>query len=118
MRRLERILCDVLKGQRPGARVHVPEAARPLWRVFSALSRTRTYSEVGPNALQFGEVEAYCRVMGVPLQPQHIQILMEMDRVWLDLAYAQKNQAADGVKTLPQRSDQPLTATLADLILG
>ncbi|WP_157971140.1 phage tail assembly chaperone [Pseudogemmobacter bohemicus] len=118
MKRLERIICEAMKGRPLGARVEVPEVARPLWRVFSTLSRTRTYSSLGPNALQFGEVEAYCRMMRLPLHPEHIEILMAMDRVWLDLAYTQQRQAADGVKTLPQRSDQPLTATLADLILG
>ncbi|NPD14461.1 hypothetical protein HOY34_04510 [Xinfangfangia sp. D13-10-4-6] len=118
MRRLSRQLSAAVTAALKGENVRPPEAGRLLWNTFQRLSLTRTYHPAGPNALQPSEVEAYCRMMRLALEPRHISILMEMDRAWLDQAYAKNQRAPEGMKTLPQRSSQPLTAALADLVLG
>ncbi|WP_112313265.1 phage tail assembly chaperone [Pseudogemmobacter bohemicus] len=118
MRRLSRQICEAVTSALKGEKVVPPEAGRILWNTFQRLSLTRTYHPAGPNALQPSEVEAWCRMMRLPLEPRHISIIMDMDRAWLDAVYAKTRRAQDGVKSLPQRSSQPLTAALTDLLLG
>ncbi|MFD1341450.1 phage tail assembly chaperone [Litorisediminicola beolgyonensis] len=90
-----------------------PEGSEPLWNAFLQLSRARSCGPAGPNALAFTEIDAWARLMRVPLEPHHVSALLEMDRVWMDRAYS-KSAAPPGAKTLPQRSDHKLTAAMFD----
>lgn len=113
--RLERHLCEALRLHLTGAGLAVPEAGRVLWRVFIRLSEARAYSPIGPNPISFSEIDAWCRLMNVPLQPHHVSILRAMDVVWIDQFYARQAPAPAGVKTLSPISKQPLTAALFDV---
>lgn len=58
---------------RDDGRVHAAELNRPALRnvdrryydVFRSLSASRTWSQVGPNPIQIGEVSAYMGMMGI-----------------------------------------------------
>ena len=115
---LSRQLCAAVKAHLTGRKVPPPEAGVLLWNAFQRLSSTRTYHMAGPNPLQPSEIEAFCRTMRLPLEPRHVAILMEMDRAWLDQAYAGKAAEAKGVKTLPPVSQRSLSAALFDAVVG
>ncbi len=115
MNRLGKALQEALSAHLRGSAVRPPEAGFLLWMAFLSLSRTRRHHFGGPEALSFAEIEAYCRLMRVPFGPQHVEILMQMDHVWMDWA---TNRPAEGVKTLPQRSEQGLNAALFDAMTG
>ncbi|MBB06338.1 MAG: hypothetical protein CML03_12645 [Pseudooceanicola sp.] len=55
-----------------------------IWSAFCDLSRTRAKGPEGPQAISYAEIEAWTRLMNVPLSPHHVRTLMAMDRAWLD----------------------------------
>ncbi|TKA98538.1 hypothetical protein FAZ78_00325 [Cereibacter changlensis] len=117
MKHLTRQLCAALITGLGGGRPNVPEAGVPLWNAFSALSRARTYHAAGPHPLSFSEIEAWSRLMRVPLEPQHVQVITAMDEVWMDCASA-KAQGREGVKILPPKSSKGLNPGLFDAMMG
>ncbi|GGG62755.1 hypothetical protein GCM10011415_06390 [Salipiger pallidus] len=72
---------------------------------------------MGPNPISFPEIEAYCRLMRLPLEPHHVEAIRAMDAMWIDRAYA-KSAVPAGTKTLPQRSEHALTPAMFDLSMG
>ncbi len=88
-----------------------------LWGAFQSLCRTRTYNPHGPNPIAYAEIDAWCRLQRVPLEPAHVRILVAMDEAWLGHAFARKN-APDGVKTLPALSKQAISPALLDAMMG
>ena len=119
MKRLEQALCRALAAHLAGGAPRPPEAGVPLWNAFLALSGTRRHNGTGPEAITFGEIEAWCRLMRVPLQPRHVRIIVALDRVWLQHAFNEASTPVpDGVKTLPPVSAHPLTADLFDVVVG
>lgn len=112
--RLSRQLCAAVTAALRGDRVKPPEAGLPLWNAFQRLNTTRTYHMAGPNPISFAEVDAYCRLMRQPLEPRHVEVLLAMDQVWLEHAYAKTRQPPEGVKTLPAVSNHPISAALLD----
>ncbi len=117
MTRLERQLCAAVRASLSGGKMRPPEAGLPLWNAFRQLSSTRSYHMAGPNPLQPSEIEAFCRMMRLPLEPRHLRILLAMDQAWLGHAYA-KAKAPDGMKTLPPVSRHPISAALMDAVFG
>lgn len=117
MDRLQRHLCAAVKASLIGQKGRPPEAGLLLWNAFQRLSATRTYHAAGPNPIQPSEIEAWCRLMGQPLQPRHVAVILAMDAEWLAQAYA-RTQAPDGVKVLAPVSQTPISAALLDAILG
>ena len=115
--RLSRQLCAAVTAALSGARVRPPEAGRPLWNAFQRLNATRTYHMAGPNPISFAEIEAFARLMRLPLEPWHVTILMDMDAAWLTQATA-RAKVPEGVKALPPISKQPLNAALLDVVMG
>lgn len=61
---------------------------------------------------------AWSQIMRIPVEPHHADIIMSLDRVWLDDAYRTDKQAPAGVKTLPPVSQQPISAALLDAMFG
>lgn len=114
--RLSRQLCAAVTAALSGARVRPPEAGRPLWNAFQRLNATRTYHMAGPNPISFAEVEAFARLMRLPLEPWHVTVLMDMDAAWL--AGAQRAKVPEGVKALPPVSKHAISAQLFDLVTG
>lgn len=112
--RLSRQLCAAVTAALRGDRVKPPEVGLPLWNVFQRLNTTRTYHMAGPNPISFAEVEAYCRLMRLPLEPRHVEVLLAMDQVWLEHVYARARQPPEGVKAIPPVTKQPMSAALLD----
>ncbi|SFB82173.1 phage tail assembly chaperone [Tropicimonas isoalkanivorans] len=83
-RRLTRLMVKAVRDSvRAGKAPNLPEAGRVLWGAFMALHRTRSYGGLGPNPITYQEIEAWCRLARMPLEPHHVEILTEMDREWL-----------------------------------
>lgn len=118
MNRLKDQLCAALKATLSGGKASFPEAGAPLLTAFSALSRARSYHTHGPNPITWEALSAYAQMMRQPLSPQHAEIIMAMDQVWIADAYRTDKQAPEGVKPLPPVSDQPISAAMFDALFG
>ncbi|AYF02626.1 hypothetical protein PY32053_03041 [Paracoccus yeei] len=117
MERLERQLCAAVKASLGGEKVRPPEAGRILWNAFQGISATRTYHAGAPNPIQPSEIAAWCQLMRLPLAPHHVDVLLAMDQVWLDVAYAAARRP-EGVQALAPVSQTPLSAALLDAMFG
>lgn len=117
MNRLKRQLCAAVRASLTGSKATPPEAGRTLWNAFQRLSAGRTYHAAGPNPIQHGEIEAFCRLRALPLAPRHVEILCAMDAAWLDQVMI-RQRVPQGVKVLPPVSKQPLSAALLDVVMG
>ena len=109
-------LCAVLKARLTGqtARVHM---GAELLDAFVALSRARSYGMHGPNPITWEAVAAWSRLMRMPIEPHHADVIMALDEVWMTHAM-QRDNVPDGVKKLPPISQQPLTAALFDVAVS
>lgn len=119
MHRLERQLCEVVGKKVMGQKCRVPEAGRDLMQAFMRLSHSRSFSAHAPNPISFCEIEAWSRLMHVPLRPIDVAIISAMDGAFIN-AWCRKRDMgqAEGVKTLPPVSQQPLNAALLDAVMG
>lgn len=117
MRRLERILCAYMQAQLDGKKVRRPDAGQGVMQVFSQLSATRSWHANGPNPISFAEIDAYCRLMRLPLQPEHVGIVQSLDRVWTEDFYKRRD-GAQGKAAAPMVSSTPLSAGLFDAMTG
>ncbi|NDV52158.1 hypothetical protein [Salipiger sp. PrR003] len=115
--RLAEKLCAALAAQLEGESVRQPEGSSPIWNAFMGLSRARSCGPSGPNPISYPEIEAWSRLMRVPLDPHHVDAIVALDEVWMSKAY-RRSSAPEGVKVLPQVSSQKLTASTLDLALG
>lgn len=116
MRRLERILCATLKAQLDGKKPRPPDAGMALMQVFGQLSAARSWHPHGPNPISFMDIEAYCRLMRLPLRPEHISIIQSLDHIWTE-DYYQKRDKGQGISA-PMVSNTPLSAGLFDAMTG
>jgi hypothetical protein len=116
MNRLQKLMIKAMKEHLAGGERQLPDGSVILWNAFIALSRSRTYGPTGPNPIGFSEIEAWSRLMRVPLEPHHVQIILEMDRVWMKHAH-RDSSAPEGVKALPRSSEHKLTPAMFDLAL-
>ncbi|SFP62554.1 phage tail assembly chaperone [Tranquillimonas alkanivorans] len=105
--RLEKLICAALEDNLRGRAPRPPEGSESVWNAFVALSRTRKRTAEGPEPITYAEVDAYCRLMRVPLEPRHVGILCAMDRIWLDHATGRK-----------EAPPQDLTAAGFDAVFG
>lgn len=96
----------------------LPEGSGPVVDAFLALNRARSYGPHGPDPISWQALDAYCRVMRVPLEPHHARAVMSVDEVWMEHMLRQMKAPPEGVKTLPPISAQPLTAQLLDVVMG
>lgn len=111
-------ILDYLKKRLANRPARLPDGAGLAWRWFNDLCRTRTGNGYGPNPLSYVEIEAYARLHRWPLEPRHVDLIMAMDRVWMESAAKPADGSADGVARLPKMSDQPLTAAAFDAVFG
>ena len=109
MTRQQDRLCAALEAHLAGGRPMAPEGSSPLWNGFMALSRARSCGPGGPNPISYPEILAWARLMQVPLEPHHVQILTAMDQVWLQDFYKRTDKAAPVA---------PLSAAAFDAFLG
>lgn len=113
-----RQVLSALRDHLGGSKRAPPAGSAPIWNAFMRLSARRTMNSVGPNPVSFQEIEAYTRLMALPLSPRHVETLVEMDQIWLDHTYSKTRSAPEGVKTLPPVSKAPLSAALLDAMFG
>lgn len=107
-----------LRGAMNGEAPLVSGPDRVWLDVFSRLSVARSHHGYGPNPISFSDIEAFCRLMRIPMQPHHVQLMLDLDAAWLECAYAKQQQAQampSGAKTAPIISKHGLTAQLFDL---
>lgn len=117
MNRIQPLILAALRAQLAGGKARPPEAAAPLWGAFNRLSRQRTWHTNGPNPITFTDIESYCRLMRLPLEPHHISILMEMDRIWIDHALASLRKKGD-MGVVDGASARTITVELFDAMVG
>lgn len=118
MKHLERQLCAAVRASLEGAEgARPPEAGTLLWNAFQRLSARRSYHMAGPNPISFSEVEAYCRLMRLPLEPRHVSVIMAMDQAWLDHAHS-RAKPPEGLKASPHISQRQISAALFDAMTG
>ncbi len=115
MGRLQRQFLTALRSQLAGGAIRPPEGGAVLWNAFSQLSQQRSWHAHGPNPISFSDIAAYCRMMCLPLEARHIEIITAMDRVWLA---STMGKVTTPDKRSAQVSKHPLTVSLFDAILG
>jgi hypothetical protein len=118
-RRLSQLMCDALRGHLAGRSPRPPDAGLLIWRVFGDLAGRRTWHAHGPNPISHGEIEAYCRVMRLPLAPHHVDLILALDRVWLEHSINTLRAGTGGNRPeVPQVSQRPLSPDLFDAMTG
>ena len=113
MSRIQRQLVEAMQAHlATGVAPAVPDAGRDLWAIYIGIARSRTYHAAGPNPIAYAEIEAYCRLYRWPLEPHHVDVLVAMDRAWLDAAA--ERMAGGGAS----RAALPMTPGLFDAVFG
>lgn len=113
--RLQRQILAALRDQLAGGSTRPPEGGVALWRAFASLSRARSWQAHGPNPISYPEIEAYCRLMRLPLEPRHVAIIRAMDEAWIEHAHDQL-ASRNGKGPAGQKSKSPLTSALFDAL--
>jgi hypothetical protein len=117
MSSIERQLTECLRQHLEGHRQPLPDAGRLAWGWFLDLCRTRTSNGYGPNPISHTEIEAYARLYRWPLEPRHVDLILAMDRVWMDKARAAGTRAS-GAGVAQQAEGQPCTPEAFDAVFG
>ena len=102
-------LSEALAAHLDGKPITAPEGASVIWNAFMALSRARSSGPSGPNPIGFPEIDAWSRLMQMPLEPHHVQAITAMDQVWLQHCY--RRWAGGGPK-------EDLSAAAFDAFMG
>lgn len=120
MNRFKRQILAALTSQLTGGKASPPEGAFVLWGAFYRLSRARTWHQHGPNPISYQEIEGFCQLNRLPLEPRHIEVLAAMDEVWIRHANETLTRAktGKGQQQTPAASKHPLTATLFDAMFS
>lgn len=113
-RRMVSALQDCLVTRKPP---RLPDGGAALWRWFTDLSRIRSYHMSGPNAVSHVEIEAYCHLHRITMQPHHVAILRAMDDAYLDHIASMRDRP-DDIKVLPHRASGEINASLFDAVFG
>ena len=72
-------------------------------RVFVSLSRARSFGSYAPNPIVFQDIDAWTRLMNIPLRPIDVSIISAMDQAFLDAGCRNRDaRQSEGVKTLPE----------------
>lgn len=62
----------------------LPPELRPVWWTFLALHRARSAGGFGVNPIQFTEIEAWCRLNRVALEPWEVDVIGMLDDAYLE----------------------------------
>ncbi|MBN9335386.1 hypothetical protein [Devosia sp.] len=96
LRRHDELLRLALINALAGKAHKIPEGGQLAWGWFNALCRTRTNSGYSPNPLSYAEIEAFARLYRWPMEPRHIDMILALDRAWLDDAAKRFKAAQNG----------------------
>lgn len=94
----------------------LPAGGELLWSWFCDLASTRSLHMAGANPVTISEIEAYVRMMRMPMAPHHVVTLMAMDRAFLDHANRARAPGPQADFRAPPISSRPMTAALFDAI--
>ena len=61
----------------------VPIELAYLWRAFNRLASRRTSNGFGPNPIPWSDIAAYSVLTGFPFAPWEVEVIEELDRVFL-----------------------------------
>lgn len=116
--RLEAALVAALKRNLETKQaVHIPDAGRVFWQIYSALAETRTWHMNGPNPISYEEIRSFCALQRWSLQPRHVEILRAMDGAYLEYVYSRQKKTDEGVKTIGKPTGD-LSPALFDAVFG
>jgi len=59
-----------------------PEDYLCYWQDFLQLNKQRTFTESGPCALSFLDLEAWASLFGISPTPHHLEVLLLLDSIW------------------------------------
>lgn len=104
-------LAQILEDHLVGKSTPVPEPDRLLFGWFADLCRTRTYHAAGPHPISYAEIESYARLMRWPLEPCHVEMIRELDAVWMTHAGRPSEHIRNG--GLHIRPDAPVLTPAA-----
>lgn len=113
---LTKHVCAALQANLAGRATPISVAAALPWRWFNDLCRTRTGNGYGPNPLSYAEIEAYARLYRWPLEPRHVDLILAMDRVWLERA--RQNISAGTGTNVPMGPGQEMSPEAFDAVFG
>lgn len=80
---LEKIRAQTGKTPAQLEPVEIPDAACYLWDWFCELHGGRQYSEIGPMALTYSEIKAWCELMKVEPAAWEVETIKEIDRAYI-----------------------------------
>lgn len=61
-----------------------PDAGQYLWDYFIDLNKGRFSGMNGPEAFSWRDIEAWCNLRGNTLSSEELDILMAIDREWIN----------------------------------
>lgn len=71
-----------LKPKRPEG-PELPRGFSHVWNTFVRLHAARTGSGFGANPITYVEIDAYCRLSRLPLDPWEIEVIRALDDAYL-----------------------------------
>lgn len=66
----------------------LPREMRYLWRTFVSLHRARGSNGWGPSPIAWSDIDAFCRLTGVALDPWEVEAIRAVDEAFLETAAA------------------------------
>lgn len=110
------MVAALIKSLDTGKPPRLPDGGELLWSWFCDLASTRSLHMAGANPVTVTEIEAYSRMMRMPMAPHHVSMLMAMDRAFLDHANRARDPGPAADASAPKISSRPMTAALFDAL--
>ena len=67
-----------------------PEDYLDYWQDFLQLNKQRTFTESGPCALSFLDLEAWASLFGISTTPHHLDVILMLDSIWMKVYRAHR----------------------------
>jgi hypothetical protein len=91
-RALVAALADHLATGKPP---RIPAGGELVWRWFLDLNATRGQGFAGPLPIGYAEISAYRHITRWPIEPRHVDLIMALDRAFLDHHYSSNRSAPE-----------------------
>lgn len=100
---------------RTGKAPRLPTGGELIWRWFLDLHAGRGLGMAGPLPISWADIEAYRRLTGCPIERRHIDVLMALDRIYVDHSYSKQQQ---GGASAPRSSGKDLSLGVFDAMFA
>lgn len=67
-----------------------PEDYLDYWQDFLQLNKQRTFTESGPCALSFLDLEAWASLFGISTTPHQLDVILMLDSIWMKVYRAHR----------------------------